>query len=97
MMPVYVAVVGDRSILALHADCHSDAARRIGDSLLRDDLMALASGGAPLWNGIENILVRSAQSDEQSRWDVSRIRAIRRGNLDGDDRGWIAFLVPLDN
>jgi hypothetical protein len=96
-MPIYVAVVGDRRVLALHADCHSDAARRVCDSLLRDDLMALASGGAPLWDGVQDILVQSAQSDEQSRWDTSRAGAIRRGNLDGDDRSWVAFLVPLDN
>jgi hypothetical protein len=96
-MPVYVAVVGDRRVLALHAACHLDAVRRIGDSLLRGDLMALASGGTPLWDGIQDILVQSAQSDEQSRWDSSRARAIRRGNLDGDDSSWIAFLVPLDN
>ena len=96
-MPVYVAVVGDRSILALHADCHSDAAGRVCASLLRDDLMTLSSDGVPLWDGIQDILVRSAQPDQQSRWDMSRIRAIRRGNLDCDDHSWIAFLIPLDS
>jgi hypothetical protein len=59
--------------------------------------MALASSGVPLWDGIQDILVRNAQSDEQSQWENSRARAVQRGNLDGDDRSWVAFLVPLDN
>ena len=95
-MPVYTALVDNRSVLALYADCDSDAARCVSDPLLRDDLMTLATGGAPLWDGVKDIVVRRAQSGEESRWEISHARAIQRGNIDREDRSWVMFLVPLD-
>jgi hypothetical protein len=96
-MPVYVIAIEDRSIAAFHADCGADAAGRVRDRLFRGDLMALATGGLPLWDGMADIAVRQAHSNEESIWRASQAKAIRQGNIDGEDDGWVAFLVPLSN
>jgi hypothetical protein len=41
------------------------------------------------------IHVRQAGPDEESRWRASRDKAIRRGNIEGEEDAWIAFLVAL--
>jgi hypothetical protein len=63
----------------------------------RDDLMALASGGLPLWDGVTDIEVRRARPDEEARWRASHAKAIRRGDIEADEQAWIAFLVTLTN
>jgi hypothetical protein len=57
--------------------------------------MVLASGGLPLWDGVTDIEVRPARTDEEAKWRASRAKAIRRGNVEENDVGWIAFLVAL--
>jgi hypothetical protein len=96
-MPVYIAVIGSRRIVAFHADSDSGADRRVRDPLLRDDLMTLVTRGLPLWDGMTEIIVREALSDEEADWQASRARAIRQGNIDSGDNTWIAYLVPLSD
>jgi hypothetical protein len=96
-MPVYVIAVEDRSIAAFHADCDSTAASRLHDRLLRADLMTLATGGLPLWDGLSDLVVRQAHPNEESLWRASRAKAFRQGDIDGEEDAWIAFLVPLSN
>ena len=57
--------------------------------------MGLATGGLPLWDGVTDIQVRPARPDEEAKWRASRAKAIRRGNIEENDVGWIAFLVAL--
>jgi hypothetical protein len=94
-MPVYVAAIEGRSVAAFHANNGAHATSRMRDRLFRDDLMALASGGLALWDGVTDIEVREALVAEAARWRASRARAIRQGNIESEDDTWIAFLVPL--
>jgi hypothetical protein len=92
---VYVAEIKGRGIAAFHADTGSEAERLVRDRVFRDDLMVLASGGLPLWDGVTDIEVRLARPDEEAKWRASRAKAIRRGNIEANDVGWVAFLVAL--
>src|SRR4029453_345990 len=94
-MTVYVAEIKGRGIAAFHADTGPDAKRLVRDRVFRDDLMVLASGGLALWEGGADIEVRLARPDEEAKWRASRAKAIRRGNIEENDVGWIAFLVAL--
>jgi hypothetical protein len=95
-MPVYVAAIGGRGIAAFNAD-NSDAAElRARDRSFRDDLMVLTTDGRPLWDGMATIDIREALAGEETKWQASRGRAIRLGNIEHDD-AWVAFLVPLND
>jgi hypothetical protein len=94
-MTVYVADIEGRGVAAFRADSDSDAERLVRDRVFRDDLMALASGGLPLWDGVADIHVRPARPDEEARWRASHANAIHRGDIEADEQAWIAFLVTL--
>ncbi|MGA7490681.1 MAG: hypothetical protein WBW74_27485 [Xanthobacteraceae bacterium] len=94
-MTVYVADIKGRGIAAFHADSGPDAERLVRDRVFRDDLMALASGGVPLWDGAADIGVRRASPGEEARWRASHAKAIRRGDIDPGEQAWIVFLVTL--
>jgi hypothetical protein len=72
---VYVAEIKGRGIAAFHADTGSEAERVVRDRVFRDDLMVLASGGLPLWDGVTDIEVRPARPDEEAKWRASRAKA----------------------
>ena len=95
LMTVYVADIKGRGVAAFRADSGPDAERLVHDRVFRDDLMALASGGLPLWNGVSDIQVRQARPDEEARWRASHANAIRRGDIERDEQAWVVFLVAL--
>ena len=94
-MTVYVATIKGRGIVAFYAANGAAAMVRVLDPLFRDDLMALATDGLPLWGGMADIQVRPAFPEEEARWRASRAKAIRHGNIESEDDTWIAFLVAL--
>ena|SRR5438552_15843317 len=94
-MTIYVVEIKGRGIAALAADSQADAEVRVRDRSFRDDLMVLATNGLPLWDGVAGIDVRPAHSGEQAKWQASRAKAIRHGNIEGNDEAWISFLVAL--
>ena len=94
-MTVYVADIKGRGVAAFCADSGPDAERLVRDRVFRDDLMALASGGLPLWDGVSDIQVRQAHPDEEARWRASHANAIRRGDIEAGEQVWITFLVTL--
>jgi hypothetical protein len=94
-MTIFVAEINGRGVAAFHSDSVPGAERIIRDRVFRDDLMVLATGALPLWDGVAEIQLRAARPDEAARWRVSHARAIRDGNIDGQDGAWITFLVPL--
>jgi len=49
----------------------------------------------PLWDGVADIRVRQARPNEEARWRASRAKAIRHGNIEGEEEAWAAFLVAL--
>jgi hypothetical protein len=95
IMTVYVAEIKGRGIAAFHANNGSDAERLVRDRVFRDDFMVLATGGLPLWGGVTDIEVRLVRPDQEVKWRASRAKAIRQGNIEENDVGWIAFLVAL--
>jgi hypothetical protein len=96
-LTVYVADIEGRGVAAFQADSGVDAERFVRDRVFRDDLMVLATGGLPLWDGIADIQVRRARPDEEARWRASRAKAVRDGNIEGNEEAWIAFLVALSD
>jgi hypothetical protein len=94
-MTVYVAEIKGKGIAAFHADTVVDAERFACDRLFRDDLMVLTTDGLPLWDGMASIKVRRATPCEEAKWQRSRAKAIRHGNIEREDDAWIAFLVGL--
>lgn len=97
LMTVYVAEIKNRGVAAFRADNGPEAERLVHDRVFRDDLMALASGGLPLWDGVADIQIRRARPDEEARWRASHTNAIRRGDIEAGEQAWIAFLVTLTN
>jgi hypothetical protein len=94
-MTVYVAEVKGRGIAAFHAESNLEAEHFVCDRLFRDDLMALATDGLPLWDGATDVAVRQALPSEDIKWRASRARAIAHGNIEETDYAWITFLVTL--
>ena len=94
-MTVYVAEIKGRGVAAFHANTDLDAESFACDRGFRDDLMVLTTGGFPLWDGMTSIKVRQASPLEEAKWQRSRAKAIRHGNIEQEDDAWIAFLVAL--
>ena len=94
-MTVYVAEIKGRGVAAFHANTVVDAKHFVGDLRFRDDLMVLRTDGLPLWDGMTSIKVRQASPLEEAKWQRSRAKAIRHGNIEREDDAWIAFLVAL--
>jgi hypothetical protein len=44
---------------------------------------------------VKNRVLRLVRPDEEVKWRASRAKAIRQGNIEENDVGWIAFLVAL--
>src|SRR5262249_20266471 len=93
IMTVYVAEIRGRGIAAFHANTGLDAERVVRDRVFRDGCLVLGTG--PLWDGVTDSKVRLARPDEEAKWRASRAKAIRQGNIEENDVGWIAFLVAL--
>ena len=96
-MTIYVAEIKGRGIAAFHAATDALAEHSVGDRVFRDDLMVLTTDGLPLWDGVSSIRVRQAQPGEEAKWQASRAKAIRHGNIASEDQTWIAFLVSLSD
>src|SRR2546430_1066207 len=95
IMTVYVAEIKGRGIAGFHGDNGSDSERVGWGRVLRDGFEVEGTRGLPLWDGITDIEVRLARPDEEVKWRASRAKAIRQGNIEENDVGWIAFLVAL--
>ena len=94
-MTIYVVEIEGRRIAAFRADTSAHAGVRMHDRAFRDDLMVLATGGRPLWNGLADMQTRPALPAEEATWRASQAKAIRQGSIEEDDDEWIAFLVAL--
>jgi hypothetical protein len=95
-MAVYVAEIRGRGIVAFNANKAAEAEDLVRDPAILDDLMVLETGGLPIWDGVTEICVRQALPAEEAKWQASRAKAIRNGNVDdSEDEIWLAFLVPL--
>jgi hypothetical protein len=94
-MTIYVAEIRGKGIAVFEAATSPDAQRVVSDRMFRDDLMVLTTAGVPLWDGRTSIVVRQALPREEAKWRASHAKAVRQGNIEGDDTAWIVFLVAL--
>jgi hypothetical protein len=81
-MAVYVAEIRGRGIVAFNANKAAEAEDLVRDPAILDDLMVLETGGLPIWDGVTEICVRQALPAEEAKWQASRAKAIRNGNVD---------------
>jgi hypothetical protein len=83
---IYALVIGERAVLAFPAHSFREAQSLLKEAWLLDDLRALQSAGAPVWDGKTKPVVRAAQPAE--------IDQFARGSKDhsGDDLP-IVYLV----
>jgi hypothetical protein len=56
--------------------------------------MVLENEGHPLWNGKDEIFPRKAFPEEEARFDASQARAIKNGEIDDEDAGWLMYSRP---
>jgi hypothetical protein len=66
---VYTLEIGGRPVLCFPASNHREAQSLLKEEWLRDDLRQIKSGGAPLWDGQEKLLVRNADTVETGRYE----------------------------
>ena len=94
-MGVYVAEINGRPIAAVNAHTEDDAKDFLQSVAFREELLLLDDeNGNPLWDGIEEVFVRSALADEETKWRVSASKAAE-APLDEDDQQHLAFLLAV--
>src|SRR5262245_47885859 len=71
LMTVYVAEIKGRGVAGFRADNGPEAGRLVHARVFRDDLMALASGGLPLWEGVADTHNRRELAAKDARWRAS--------------------------
>ena len=93
-MAVYVAEIGGRAVVAFNAANDLEAELEIEDEIFQNDLAVLESSGRPIWDGEAEIHIREADEDERAKFDSSRAKAIREGEI-GEGESWMLYLVPV--
>jgi hypothetical protein len=91
-MPVYVAEISGRGVVAFDAADDVGAKARLADREFLRDLRVFQNEGRPLWDGVSAINLREALPEEISSWQARRIPA-EVDDDDGDTK-WL-FLVPV--
>jgi hypothetical protein len=89
MQRIYTLEVGGRPVLCFPAVRLQEAQATLKEEWLRSDLRELKSGGKPLWDGREKLVVRNAYSFEAARYDKEAKSLPERGDLK------IVYLVVL--
>jgi hypothetical protein len=67
-MIVFVIEINGTSILAFDADSQLEAEQRAMSPEIRSDLMVYETDDGPIWNGLDEIVVREALPPERARW-----------------------------
>jgi hypothetical protein len=93
-MPMWTIVAGTTAIAV--TDASEEAANALlDDPDLRDDLTMLRSGGVPLWDGLQALVLRPATQDEIADFDDTF--AADEEPDDDDDGASLVFLLDLDD
>ena len=93
-MPVYVAEIAGRAIVAFEAEDEGAAQARLADRGFRRDLYVFRSGDRALWDGASEIRLRTAFPAEVETWQANKTVA---GPTEDLGRYQRAFLVPVVN
>jgi hypothetical protein len=92
---IFVLEIKGTAVLAFEADNMDDARAYAGNAEERDDLTELRSNGAPLWNGKDDIAVRSATDAETDLFEAQR-KADWEDEPHADSEDFVVYLVDLD-
>lgn len=98
MIVVYVAEIAGRPVFALNAPALDVAEATLAEPGVQLDLQQFHTGGQPLWNGEDPIVLRDPTDPEQALWEASFFNAIRsRGAVleDALQETWICMLVAV--
>ena len=72
---VFVVEINGVAVVAFNADNQFRAERIAAGPRLRSDLMVNHTAAGPIWNGVDQIIVRKAVYNEYSLWDGMRVLA----------------------
>jgi hypothetical protein len=87
---IFTLEIGGRPTLCFPAARYPEAQGLLKEEWLRADLRELKSGGSPLWDGREKLLVRNADGAEAARFErEARSLPVAAGDLP------IVYLVEL--
>jgi hypothetical protein len=89
--PIFTVEIDGKPIVAFEAKNQTQAQQLLKESWFQDDLLALKTGNAPLWDGKQPLRVRKAIEAE-----VASYRGIAAEAEEAAGDIVLAFLVPLD-
>lgn len=92
-MPVYVAEISGRGVIAFDAPDNVGAEARLADQGLLRDLRVCQNEGHSLWDGVSPINLREALPEEIATWQARR--TLDDDDDDNGDSKRRAFLVPV--
>jgi hypothetical protein len=98
MIVVYVAEIAGSPVFALNAPARDAAEATLAEPGVQLDLQQFHAGGQPLWNGVDEIVLRDPTDPERAMWEASFFKAIRdRGAVleDALQETWICMLVAV--
>lgn len=98
MIAVFVAEIAGQPVFALNAPALDVAETILAEPGVRLDLQQFRIGDAPLWNGIDQIILRECTEAERIFWEASFFKAIRDRGAVLDDaltETWICMLVAV--
>jgi len=93
---IFVVEIKGTAVLAFEADNMDDAHAFAANAAERADLTELTSNGAPLWNGKDEIGVRSATAAEGDLFEEHRGEDWEE-EPHADPEDFVVYLVPLDD
>lgn len=93
---MFTLTISDKPIAITNAD--EDEARELFMSDdFKDDLKALESDGAPLWDGFATLNVRPATEDEKAEFEDADFDDDDEDDEDEDEGPYIMFLVDVND
>jgi hypothetical protein len=92
---IFVLEIKGTAVLAFEADDDIDARAYAADAEELEDLTVLTSNGAPLWNGMDAIGVRTATPAEADLFEEQRGEDWE-DEVHADSEDFVVYLVPLD-
>jgi hypothetical protein len=93
---MFTIEIGGIPIATTNAD-EAQARDVFASEEFRHDLMAMTSGGTPLWDGKAPLTVRSAFRHEVDVFDDPGLDGTKFDDEAEDDSVFVAFLVPVDH
>lgn len=86
---MYTLTIGGKAIAVTNADEEQARELFMGDDF-KEDLKALESDGAPLWDGTADLALRPSTAEEKTEFEDAEM------DDDEDEGPYIMFLVDVD-